>query len=433
MDLLIEAGKKHWVKPREELVTVKGKGDLQTYWLLLPKSSDHRKGGESSSVHGEDDAFSHSHSGLMDGIHIQSKGEKATESRMSAGELSASPLGSTTASPRKDVTERLVAWNVDVLEALLRKIVAMRSPEDKHKKRRMSSKLFADENLARSRSNSVGETVLDEVKEFITLPSEATTYQQDPEKVELSEEVLSQLFQYVNGIASLYNDNPFHSFSHACHVSQSVMKLLSRVVTPKDPGHNPIMEVVVEGDDMSRDGNRELNKRRHEYTYGIASDPLTQFACAFSALIHDLDHPGVPNGQLVEEQTDLATLYKNKSVAEQNSVDLAWNLFMEPRFKDLRATIYTTREERERFRQLVVNSVMATDVMDKELNAMRRTRWDKAFADHSSASARFSDQEMANRKATIVIEHLIQVRIAWMDNLERYNRNRNFICLTSAI
>ena len=423
MDLLIEAGKKHWVKAREELVTVKGKGDLQTYWLLLHRSSETNKGGENTSVSGDDeDAFSQSHNGLMDGGHSQAKGDKVTESPTSpTGVSSATTLGSFAAVPNRAVTERLVAWNVDVLDALLRKIVAMRSPDDKHKRRRMSSRAFEDESMARSRSNSVGETVLDEVREFITLPREAATYQQDPEKVVLSDEVLSQLYQYVNGIASLYNDNPFHSFSHACHVSQSVMKLLSRVVTPKDPGHNPIMEVVVEGDEISNGENSERNKRRHEYTYGIASDPLTQFACAFSALIHDLDHPGVPNGQLVKEQTDLAALYKNKSVAEQNSVDLAWNLFMEPRFKDLRATIYTTTEERDRFRQLVVNAVMATDVMDKELNAMRRKRWDKAFADHSSdTSGKFStgshgaghsdhDQEVSNRKATIVIEHLIQV------------------------
>eukprot|EP00980_Cylindrotheca_fusiformis_P025515 scaffold13958_cov118-Cylindrotheca_fusiformis.AAC.1 len=32
--------------------------------------------------------------------------------------------------------------------------------------------------------------------------------------------------------------------------------------------------------------------------YGITSDPLTQFAVVFSAVIHDVDHPGVPNTQL---------------------------------------------------------------------------------------------------------------------------------------
>jgi class 3 adenylate cyclase len=32
-NLLIEAGKQSWVTARDELVTAKGKGDMQTYWL----------------------------------------------------------------------------------------------------------------------------------------------------------------------------------------------------------------------------------------------------------------------------------------------------------------------------------------------------------------------------------------------------------------
>jgi hypothetical protein len=46
--------------------------------------------------------------------------------------------------------------------------------------------------------------------------------------------------------------------------------------------------------------------------------------------------------------------------------------------KDLRAAIYGTAELK-RFRQLVVNTVMATDIMDKDLKALRNARWDKAF------------------------------------------------------
>jgi hypothetical protein len=30
----------------------------------------------------------------------------------------------------------------------------------------------------------------------------------------------------------------------------------------------------------------------HDHTFGITSDPLTQFACAFGALLHDVDHVG---------------------------------------------------------------------------------------------------------------------------------------------
>lgn len=79
------------------------------------------------------------------------------------------------------------------------------------------------------------------------------------------------------------------------------------------------------------------------------------------------DHPGVPNARLVAEKHKLADTYKGVSVAEQNSVDLAWNLLMQPQYKDLLALIAATPEEVARFRQLVVNVVLATDIVDKQL------------------------------------------------------------------
>jgi hypothetical protein len=60
----------------------------------------------------------------------------------------------------------------------------------------------------------------------------------------------------------------------------------------------------------------------------------------------------------------------------------------------------------------VVNTVLATDIMDKDLKALRNARWEKAFnkdAAQQPGSAKFvSVAEDTNRKATIVIEHLIQ-------------------------
>jgi 3'5'-cyclic nucleotide phosphodiesterase len=85
---------------------------------------------------------------------------------------------------------------------------------------------------------------------------------------------------------------------------------------------------------------------------------LTQFSCVLSALIHDVDHPGVPNSQLCIENKVRADVYQSKSVAEQNSLDLSWDMLMDDQFADLRAAIYTTEVERQRFRSLVVNSVM---------------------------------------------------------------------------
>eukprot|EP00980_Cylindrotheca_fusiformis_P002795 scaffold667_cov117-Cylindrotheca_fusiformis.AAC.12 len=110
-----------------------------------------------------------------------------------------------------------------------------------------------------------------------------------------------------------------------------------------------------------------VKTKRHGYV--ITSDPLTQFAVVFSAVIHDVDHPGVPNAQLVKEKTRNAEIYK-KSVAEQNSVELAWDLLMSHEYSALRACIYQTESDLRRFRQLVVNTVMATvmatDIADKE-------------------------------------------------------------------
>ena len=123
------------------------------------------------------------------------------------------------------------------------------------------------------------------------------------------------------------------------------------------------------------------------------------------ALIHDVDHTGVPNAQLIKEQSPVAEFYKGKSVAEQNSVDIAWHLLMDNSYKELRCAIYTTTEELRRFRELVVNSVMATDIVDKDLKALRNARWEKAFSEATSGE---DSKDAIDRKATIVIEHLIQ-------------------------
>jgi hypothetical protein len=88
----------------------------------------------------------------------------------------------------------------------------------------------------------------------------------------------------------------------------------------------------------------------------------------------------------------------------------------------LRSAICLTQEEEVRFRQLVVNAVMATDIMDKDLKKLRDDRWMKAFdseregiisldralSDSDSSLNDKASKDVVNRKATIVIEHLIQ-------------------------
>jgi hypothetical protein len=221
---------------------------------------------------------------------------------------------------------------------------------------------------------------------------------------------------HVVGVHLLGPDNAFHNFEHASHVTMSVVKLLTRIVAP-DICHTREVETAQRCAALLRD-----------FSFGIASDPLVQLACVFAAIIHDVDHVGVPNQQLIVEDPDLAALYHNKSVAERNSIDVAWSLLMKDEYTELRHCIASTPEELQRFRQLVENIVLATDIMDPELKHSRNERWELAFASSSSNHQHHHGSrsriyygggddvmtttppplDQVNRKATIVMEHLIQ-------------------------
>jgi len=173
---------------------------------------------------------------------------------------------------------------------------------------------------------------------------------------------------------------------HACHVTMATNKFLKRIVAP---------DIAFEKEQIG-----DIASQLHNYTHGINSDPLTLLAIVFSALIHDADHRGVSNHQLGTENPDLAEKYHNKSLAEQHSLDQCWALLMEDRFIEMRNYIFSTEDELKRFRQVLVNVVLATDIFDKELNDLRKKRWGKAFS-----SEDLSDEENNDLRATIVIEH----------------------------
>jgi hypothetical protein len=86
-------------------------------------------------------------------------------------------------------------------------------------------------------------------------------------------------------------------------------------------------------------------------------------------------------------------------------VDLAWSLLMDDSYRTLRHAIYSTKDELQRFRQLVVNSIMATNIVDKELKTLHNAHWAKAFSPKSDAtSTPDSADNNVNRKVTIVID-----------------------------
>ena len=197
-----------------------------------------------------------------------------------------------------------------------------------------------------------------------------------PKKVKL------QTLNLVTEIAASYNKNHFHNFEHCSHVTMSVSKLLGRV---------------------TKDDDNALTSKEKDYVNDISSSALTQFAVVLAAIIHDVDHSGVPNATLVAEKDPLALKYGNASVAENNSIDLAWHMIMKEEYSDFRACIGTTDDEIEGFHLMLENIVLATDICDKHLKAARDARWNAVFSESASANPNIDHD-----RATIVIEHLIQ-------------------------
>lgn len=246
--LLREAGKGKWLVPRDKLIFAKGKGNMQTYFVH-PKTAASRSNTSGSSDENASEVMSEDFKdpALIDKIPTNSTGKVLD---------------------RK--CQRAADWISEILVRLLKQMVARRIATGRPEFG-CSKSVIA---LAQSMNPETGKQVLDEMHDVIYLPkydAKAAKKQVDPDSVRLPQKVLDQVRDFVNTIATMYRDNPFHTYNHAAHVTMSVSKLLSRIVAP---------ELVTQA--------KELDSKLHDHTYGITSDPLTQFAVVFSAMIHDV-------------------------------------------------------------------------------------------------------------------------------------------------
>jgi 3'5'-cyclic nucleotide phosphodiesterase len=270
---------------------------------------------------------------------------------------------------------RLVDWTFELFLGLLGELVACRD-------------LAATDRATGSlkpATGSIGTSPLDEAKEVLDLPRPNQSAQNIPRVDKLPPSVASQLRELIVTIASMYRPHAFHNFEHVSHTIMSALKLFGRI----SEREHQIQCHTTQSAEMT--------------VCGITTAPLTKLAIVFSALIHDLDHPGVSNAQLINESNKLAMTYNGKSVAEQNSIDMAWSLLLKPRFDELRSYMFATEKEMAQFRQIVVNAVLSTDLFDKDLKDMRESRWTKSLG----ADLRPESHD-ANRRATIVLQLIIQ-------------------------
>jgi hypothetical protein len=180
----------------------------------------------------------------------------------------------------------------------------------------------------------------------------------------ISAALISQLRLFVRRIFEQYRNVPYHNFEHAYHVTISANKLLDLILC------------------------EEQDSKRHvRPTYGLKYDPLSQLALIFSAIVHDVEHQGISNRQLVHESDELALLYNDQSVAEQRSLAIAFSELRKDEYQLLRDVIFETTEDYHRFRKAVINLVLSTDIASPERSQLVKSKWKEAFGETTKKAA----------------------------------------------
>lgn len=173
---------------------------------------------------------------------------------------------------------------------------------------------------------------------------------------QISEDVLDQLKKYVKVILSRYQKVPYHNMEHCYHVTISVNKLMDMILQ------------LVPGADRAP-------------TFGFRDDPLMHFALLFSALIHDVEHHGISNRQLANEDDLLAIQYNDTSISEHRSLYIAFSELLKPEYQLMRKALFPEVDDYRRFRSAVINVVLTTDIASPERSQISKSKWKEAFGD----------------------------------------------------
>lgn len=176
----------------------------------------------------------------------------------------------------------------------------------------------------------------------------------------ITEELIDQLEKFVRTILAGYNDTPYHCNEHAFHVLLSVSKLIDLML------QTPPSQVK---------------------TFGLRNNPEAHLALVFSALIHDVEHKGVPNRQLTLEHDPLAILYNDQSIAEQRSLHIGFSTLLHPEYKELRQAMFGLQgdeadsESYWYFRKTVIDLVLNTDIASPDRTQLAKSKFKEAFGD----------------------------------------------------
>lgn len=192
---------------------------------------------------------------------------------------------------------------------------------------------------------------------------------------QLNEEVIAEVKDYVKTILGGYNEVPYHSFKHCYHVTISTNKLVDMVI------------------------HQYPQEKEVACTFGFRDDPLMQLAMIFSAIIHDVDHRGIPNRQLALEDEELAIKFNDQSIAENESLFIGFSTLLKPKYGKFRNLIFPERTDYRRFRGACVNLVLTTDIASPERTQLSKSKWKEAFGDPYETVERKVMKKIQTRKS----------------------------------
>jgi hypothetical protein len=414
-DLIVSAGKGHWLRKRDELVHAKGKGELQTYWMkprrLQPvhrppilsvptditasQSTTPKTVEERGSEYRASDELNHR--GAKDEIPTRSLLGLDSPSTKQWAYLSMDDINIDTTESKDD---RLIDWNTEILYSFLAKLSSSRDTKFHTQPVRQigrRSSMGSKRTLTTPTIVSASEQPSTFAGHVDTMYSMAHTEKAMNQDLPV---VRSQLRTYVSEIAMLHHDQPFHNFEHASHVALAATKMLSCLSKPKRMERLP-----KDLEDQAR--SHDTNSRPEECV--IRFDPLAQFVIVLAALVHDVAHEGFTNLQLAKVQGPIAWKCRNKSVAEQNAVDFALSILKRPAFRELQSCICPTFLDYQRFSKLLVNTVVRAAIApDQDLQSSTNLKWDGALLNCAEEVSSMGSSTTNSNCPAHIVECIVQ-------------------------
>ncbi|EFC36502.1 3',5'-cyclic-nucleotide phosphodiesterase regA [Naegleria gruberi] len=130
-----------------------------------------------------------------------------------------------------------------------------------------------------------------------------------------------ELVDLLTVVRESYKHNPYHNFTHAVDVTQFAYHLL-------------LVDRISQ-----------------------MFSPMEKFALMFSAIMHDVGHPGVNNNYLINIKDELALIYNDVSVLENHHASQAFYLLLKHNICS-----NLSKDEFKEFRRLVISTILCTDM-----------------------------------------------------------------------